>query len=102
MTYNERDYIIDVLKKRTEEMLSWEPEKLRAYIRHIRGPIYRELKGNEAEHMITILTIIGPYHSTNNQRTNTDYYDYMGKKYLITYGLGDKPMVEVILDDDDT
>jgi len=47
---------------------------------------------------LLVLELIGPYKETNNQRTLTRYYKHANKEYRVTYGLGDKPLVEEILD----
>ena len=56
----------------------------------------KELKGKEYEHVWTLLQLIKPVNSSNNQRTWTDEYKLNGKTYNVTYGLEDKPIIEEI------
>lgn len=88
--------ILEAMRKQTEERLA-SPEKLREWIRQVHGPEMRELEGEEAEQMLTVLNLIGHYTDTNNQRTHTYFYNHNGKEYRVTYGLGDNPLVEEVL-----
>ena len=56
----------------------------------------KELKGQEYDYVWTLLQLIKPVNSSNNQRTWTDEYELNGKKYNVTYGLEDKPIIEEI------
>ena len=69
-------------------------EEARAFIRTVLGPPKRELEGKEYDHIWTLLQLLTPVHSSNNQRTWTDEYHLNGKKYDVTYGLGDDPIIE--------
>lgn len=104
MTNKERNLrnlkIIEILKRQTQERLSWPPEKFKEYLRKIHGPSLRELEDEEAEQMLIVLKLIGHYADTNNQRTHTYFYKHNGKEYRVTYGLYDMPMVEEVLPDD--
>lgn len=88
--------IIEALRRQTEERMK-DPEKLREWIRKVHGPERRELEGEEAEQMLTVLKLIGHYTDTNNQRTHTYFYNHNGKEYRVTYGLGDDPLIEEVL-----
>jgi hypothetical protein len=88
--------IIEAMRKQTEERLK-DPVKLREYIRKVFGPELRELEGKEAEQMLLTLKLVGHYTDTNNQRTHTYFYNHNNKEYRVTYGLGDKPLVEEVL-----
>lgn len=94
------DYIklIEIMKRQTEERLK-DPVKLREWIRQVHGPEMREIGGEEAEQMLIILELVGHYADTNNQRTQTYFYKYADKEYRVTYGLGDKPLVEEVLNE---
>lgn len=97
MTDNERNLkIIEAMRRQTEERMK-DPVKLREWIRKVHGPELRELEGEEAEQMLTVLNLIGHYTDTNNQRTHTYFYNYNGKEYRVTYGLGDDPLIEEVL-----
>lgn len=96
MTDNERNLkIIEAMRKQTAERMA-SPEKLREWIRQVHGPEMRELEGDEADQMLIVLKLIGHYTDTNNQRTHTYFYEHAGKEYRVTYGLGDKPLVEEV------
>lgn len=60
----------------------------------------RLLEGDEREHMLTLLALIGPTDTSNNQRTFTETYYHAGKEYELTWGFsieGDpEPLVEEI------
>jgi len=75
------------------------PEEAKAFIRKIMGPERRVLEGTEREHMLTVLRLVEPIRSTNNQRSFTDEYVHAGKMYDIHYFL-DEVVVEEILPDD--
>ena len=74
-----------------------DPDKLKEWFKQVHGPDCRELTGKEAEQMLIVLKLVEPYNSTNNQRTSTDFYEHAGKEYRVTYGLGDKPLVEEVI-----
>ena len=60
----------------------------------------RVLEGTEREHIITLLKLIEPSDTSNNQRTFTETYHHAGKEYELTWGFGDDgnpdPWVEEI------
>lgn len=59
----------------------------------------RTLLGEEREHMLTLLALIEPTNSNNNQRTFTETYYHAGKEYELTWGFSDEglePYVEEI------
>lgn len=56
----------------------------------------KELKDKEYDHVWTLLQLVEPVSSSNNQRTWTDEYELNGKRYNVTYGLEDKPIIEEI------
>lgn len=66
----------------------------------------RTLEGEEREHMLTLLALLDPTESSNNQRTFTEVYHHAGKEYELTWGFDDgfpEPFVEEVreLDADD-
>ena len=99
MNENERNLrIIDAMRARTEEVLTWPPAtRSLAWFSYTNGPRTKVLFGKEAEQMLLILTLVGPYYSTNDQRTSTDFYTHTGKKYSVTLGFGDEPIVEEVI-----
>ncbi len=74
-------------------------EEARAFIRKVMGPPRRVLEGAEREHMLTVLRLVEPNRSTNNQRSFTDEYVHAGKMYDVHY-FDDDTIVEEILKDD--
>ena len=71
-------------------------KELPTHLKKILGLNRRELKGKEYEHVWTLLQLIKPHSSSNNQRTWTDDYILNGKKYEVTYGLEDTPIIEEV------
>ena len=64
----------------------------------------RTLEGEEREHMLTLLALIEPTNTSNNQRTFTDTYHHAGKEYELTWGFSDEgpePLVEELRELDD-
>ncbi len=81
--------------------LNMTPEEARAFIRKIMGPPRRVLEGEEREHMLTVLRLVEPIRSTNNQRSFTDEYVHAGKMYDVHY-FEDETVVEEILEDEES
>jgi hypothetical protein len=75
------------------------PEEAKAFIRRIMGPERRVLQGTEREHMLTVLRLIEPIRTTNNQRSFTDEYVHADRMYDVHY-FEDEIVVEEILKDD--
>lgn len=78
--------------------LNMTPEEARAFVRKIMGPERRVLEGTEREHMLTVLRLVEPTRSTNNQRSFTDEYVHAGKMYDVHY-FDDEIVVEEYLED---
>jgi len=91
--------MIEHIRKRTIEQLCWPTEELVKYLERIHGPKSRVISGPEAEHLLVIFKLIGHYASVSNQRTQTYVYIHADKEYHVTYGLGDDPLVEEIIDE---
>lgn len=79
--------------------LNMTPEEAQAFIRKIMGPPKRVLEGDEREHMLTVLRLVEPIRSTNNQRSFTDEYVHAGKMYDVHYFEGET-VVEEYLDEE--
>ena len=73
-----------------------DPVRLKAFMRKVMGPARRQITGIEYDHMMTVFALVQPDSSCNNQRTWTDEYMVCGKKYHVTSGLEDKPIIEEI------
>ena len=76
-------------------------EEARAFIRKVMGPDRRVLEGVEREHMLTVLRLVEPIRTTNNQRSFTDEYIHAGKMYDVHY-FDDETVVEEILEDEES
>lgn len=76
-------------------------EEARAFIRKVMGPDRRVLEGAEREHMLTVLRLVEPIRTTNNQRSFTDEYIHAGKMYDVHY-FDDETVVEEILEDEES
>lgn len=76
-------------------------EEARAFIRKVMGPNRRVLEGAEREHMLTVLRLVEPIRTTNNQRSFTDEYIHAGKMYDVHY-FDDETVVEEILEDEES
>ena len=74
------------------------PEEARAWIRKVMGPSRRQLEGDEYNHMMVLLSLKDPICSSNNQRFWTDEYIHGGRRYEITYGIEDNPILYEIGD----
>ncbi len=76
-------------------------EQAKAWIRKIMGPPKRQLMGKELENIQFLMDMCEPVRSTNNQRSVTDEYLIGGRRYDVTYGIEDDPIVEVYEDETD-
>lgn len=82
-------------------VLNMSPEEARAFIRKVMGPPKRQLEGNEREHAWLLINMSTPVHQSNNQRFWTDEYLISGRRYDVTYGIEDDPIIEVYEDEED-
>jgi hypothetical protein len=76
-------------------------EEARAFIRKVMGPPRRVLEGAEREHILTVLRLIEPIRTTNNQRSFTDEYIHAGKIYDVHY-FDDETIIEEIIEDEES
>ena len=81
--------------------LNMTPEEARAFIRKVMGPPKRQLEGQEREHAWLLIKMSTPVRESNNQRFWTDEYVIGGRRYNVTYGVEDEPIVEVYEDEED-
>lgn len=72
------------------------PEQAQAFIRKIMGPPRRVLEGEEYKHMMLVLSLKEPAGWSNNQHTITEEYLHDGRRYDITYGIEENPVLEEI------
>jgi hypothetical protein len=69
-------------------------QEAKDFIRKVMGPPCRTLEGKERDQIWLLLSMIEPVSQSNNQRTWTDEYELNGKKYNVTYGLEDEPIID--------
>lgn len=77
------------------------PEEARAFIRKVMGPPKRQLEGQERAHAWLLINMSIPVRESNNQRFWTSEYVISGRRYDVTYGVEDEPVVEVYEDEKD-
>lgn len=66
------------------------------WLKKILGRDRRELTGTEYDYTWTLLQLIKPWGSSNNQHTWTDSYRMNGKEYEVTYGINETPIIEEV------
>jgi len=71
-------------------------EEARIWIRKIMGPPRRILEGAEREQVLTMLALIGPTATTNNQRSWSEDYVQSNQHWCVTYFPNEEPVVEEI------
>ena len=75
------------------------PEKAKELLRAVMGPPKRTLEGQERERVWLLIQMSTPVHESNNQRFWNEEYLIGGRRYDVTYGVEDTPIVEVYEDD---
>jgi hypothetical protein len=75
-------------------------EEARAFIRKVMGPPKRQLEGKEREHAWLLIKMSSPVCESNNQRFITEEYVIGSRRYDVTYGLEDEPVVEIYEDEE--
>jgi hypothetical protein len=70
-------------------------EEARDFIRKVMGPPKRTLDGKERENIWLLIKMSTPINESNNQRFWYEEYLIGGKRYDVTYGLEDDPIIEV-------
>jgi len=76
-------------------------EEAEAFIRKIMGPPKRQLVGKEREQIWLLIQMSTPVRESNNQRFWYEEYSIGGRRYDVTYGLEDEPVVEIYENDKD-
>ena len=79
-----------------EKHAAMTPEEAGAWIRKVMGPPRRTLEGEEREQVLTMLALIGPAVTTNNQHSWSEDYVQGGQHWCITYFPNEEPVVEEI------
>lgn len=72
------------------------PEEAQAFIRNIMGPPRRTLEGAEREQVLTMLALIGPAATTNNQHSWSEDYVQGNRHWCVTYFPNEETIVEEI------
>jgi hypothetical protein len=78
------------------------PEQARAFIRKIMGPPKRQLASKEREKVWLLIQMSTPIRESNNQRFWYEEYLIGGRRYYVTYGVEDEPIIEVYKDEINT
>jgi len=81
------------IKAYSDKLLN-DPVRLKAFMRKVMGPPRRTLEGDEREQVLTMLALIGPTVTTNNQHSWSEDYVQGGQHWCITYFPNEEPVVE--------
>lgn len=80
-------------------ILNMTNEEAKAFIRKVMGPPKRMLEGKERENVWLLIQMSTPVRESNNQRFWNEEYLISGRRYDVTYGLEDNPVIEVYEDE---
>lgn len=80
-------------------MMKMTPEEAKKFLRAVMGPPKRTLEGQERERVWLLIQMSTPVRESNNQRFWHEEYLIGNRRYDVTYGLEDDPIVEVYEDD---
>jgi len=83
----------DLIKAKHSSMTT---EEAQAWIRKVMGPPRRVLEGAEREQTLTMLALIGPTVTSNNQHSWSEDYIQGGKHWCVTTFPGGESIVEEI------
>jgi hypothetical protein len=72
------------------------PEEAQAFLRKVMGPPRRVLEGAEREQVLTMLALIGPTVTTNNQHSWSEDYVQGGQHWCVTYFPNEEAIVQEI------
>ena len=72
------------------------PEEAQAFLRRVMGPPRRVLEGAEREQVLTMLALIGPSVTTNNQHSWSEDYVQGGQHWCVTYFPNEEAIVQEI------
>ena len=72
------------------------PEEAQAFLRRVMGPPRRVLEGAEREQVLTMLALIGPTVTTNNQHSWSEDYVQGGQHWCVTYFPNEEAIVQEI------
>jgi hypothetical protein len=77
-------------------VLNMTPEEAQAFLRKVMGPPRRVLEGAEREQVLTMLALIGPSVTTNNQHSWSEDYVQGGQHWCVTYFPNEEAIVQEI------
>jgi hypothetical protein len=77
-------------------VLNMTPEEAQAFLRRVMGPPRRVLEGAEREQVLTMLALIGPTVTTNNQHSWSEDYVQGGQHWCVTYFPNEEAIVQEI------
>ena len=72
------------------------PAEAQTWLRQVMGPPRRILEGAEREQVLTMLALIGPTVTTNNQHSWSEDYVQGGQHWCVTYFPNEEAIVEEI------
>ena len=91
----------DARKKYVDELVK-DPARLKVFLRRVMGRPHRTLEGKEKAHINTLLTLIEPFESTNNQHSMTQCFMLGEKEYHVTMFVGENTVtIDEMLDEDE-
>jgi hypothetical protein len=79
-----------------EKHAAMTPDEASAWIRKVMGPPRRILEGAEREQVLTMLALIGPTATTNNQHSWSEDYVQGGQHWCVTYFPNEETIVQEI------
>ena len=92
----------DARKKYVDELVK-DPARLKVFLRQVMGRPHRTLEGQEKDKINTLLTLIEPFKSTNNQHSMTQYFMLGKTEYHVTMFVGENTViVDEMLNEDET
>ena len=74
--------------------------QIKEMLRRVLGPSRRQLEGKEYDQVWMLLQVLEPIRESNNQRTWTSEYILNGKRYDVTHGIEDTPIIEEVSTND--
>jgi hypothetical protein len=79
-----------------EKHANMTPEEAKSWIRKVMGPPRRVLEGAEREQVLTMLALIGPTATSNNQHSWSEDYVQSNHHWCVTYFPNEEAIVEEI------
>jgi hypothetical protein len=87
-------------KQYVDELLK-DPARLKVFLRRVMGRPHRTLEGEEKNKINTLLTMVEPFESTNNQHSMTQCFMLGKTEYHVTMFVGENTVtIDEMLPDD--